>query len=154
MTLLYLALVLPLDEILSPLVFGEELQLLGINGAPPLLPDQVDRVLVLHSQLNQRCCNQHRRSAKPSDTVNTNTCVLVFLELCVYQREPPFNDLLSRCRAIREGELRHSNTWIELQSHRPSISVWLLRVAGWINQIQRSGMDYFKYMLLLTQSEF
>lgn len=110
MTLLYLALVLPLDEILSPLVFGEELQLLGINGAPPLLPDQVDRVLVLHSQLNQRCCNQHRRSAKPSDTVNTNTCVLVFLELCVYQREPPFNDLLSRCRAIREGELRHCNT--------------------------------------------
>ena len=51
-----------LDEILSPLVFGEELKLLGINGAPPLLPDQVDRVLVLHSQFNQRCCNQHRRS--------------------------------------------------------------------------------------------
>ena len=38
-----------LDEILSPLVFGEELQLLGVNGAPPLLSDQVDRVLVLHS---------------------------------------------------------------------------------------------------------
>ena len=61
---------------------------------------------------------------------------------------------LSRCRAIREGELRHFNTWIELQSHRPSISVWLLRVARWIFRIQWSGMDYFWYMLLLAQSEF
>ena len=40
--------------------------------------------------------------AKPSDTVNTNTCVLVFLELCVYQREPPFNDLLGKKYMLRQ----------------------------------------------------
>ena len=77
MTLLYLALVLPLkhlfalvwsiivvinsylDEILAPLILGEELQLLGIDGTASLFPDQVHRVLVLHTQLNQCCCYQH-----------------------------------------------------------------------------------------------
>ena len=48
-----------LDEILAPLILGEELQLLGIDGTASLLPDQVHRVLVLHTQLNQCCCYQH-----------------------------------------------------------------------------------------------
>ena len=38
-----------LDEVLLPLVLGEELQLLGVDGAPPLLPDQLHGVLSTHS---------------------------------------------------------------------------------------------------------
>jgi len=107
MTLLYLALVLPLDEILAPLILGEELQLLGIDGTASLFSDQVDRVLVLHSQLDQCCCYQHRSPAKSSDAVDSYACFRISLELCVDQREPPLNYFLSRGRTVREGELRH-----------------------------------------------
>jgi len=116
MTLLYLALVLPLDEILAPLVLGEELQLLGIDGTTSLLPDQVHRVLVLHPQLNQCCCYQHRSPAKSSDAVNSYACFGISFELGVDQREPPLNYLLSGRRPIREGEFRYSHTWTKTWS--------------------------------------
>jgi len=110
MTLLYLALVLPLDEILASLVLGEELQLLGVDGTTSLLSDQVHRILVLHPQLNQCCCYQHRSPAKSSDAVNSYACFGISFELGVDQREPPLNYLLSGRRPIREGELRYSHT--------------------------------------------
>jgi len=110
MALLYLALVLPLDEILAPLVLGEELQLLGIDGPAPLLPDQVHCVLVLHPQLYQCCCHQHGSPAKSSDAVNSYACFRISLELGVDQREPPLDDLLGGRRPVREGELRHGHT--------------------------------------------
>lgn len=109
MTLLYLALVLPLDEILAPLILGEELQLLGIDGTASLFSDQVDRVLVLHTQLNQCCCYQHRSPAKSSDAVDSYACFRISLELCVHQREPPLNNLLGWGRPVRKGELGHSH---------------------------------------------
>jgi len=107
MTLLYLALVLPLDEILAPLILGEELQLLGIDGTASLLPDQVHRILVLHTQLNQCCCYQHRSPAKSGDTVDSDACFRISLELCVHEREPPLNYFLSGRRPVGERELRH-----------------------------------------------
>jgi len=110
MTLLYLALVLPLDEILAPLILGEELQLLGIDGTTSLLSDQVDRVFILHTKLNQCCCYQHRSPAKSSDAVDSDACFRISLELSVDQREPPLNDFLGGRGPIREGELRHSHT--------------------------------------------
>lgn len=109
MTLLYLALVLPLDEILAPLILGEELQLLGIDGTASLFSDQVDRVLVLHTQLNQCCCYQHRSPAKSSDAVDSYACFRISLELCVHQREPPLDYLLGWGRPVRKGELGHSH---------------------------------------------
>lgn len=109
MTLLYLALVLPLDEILAPLILGEELQLLGIDGTASLFSDQVNRVLVLHTQLDQCCCYQHRSPAKSSDAVDSYACFRISLELCVHQREPPLNNLLGWGRPVRKGELGHSH---------------------------------------------
>ncbi len=45
-----------LDKILLAPVLGEELELLGVDGAPPLLSDQLHRVLTA----TQAWSNTHR----------------------------------------------------------------------------------------------
>lgn len=64
-----------------------------------------------------------RLPAKSSDAVDSDACFRISLELSVDQREPPLNDFLGGRRPIREGELRHSHTWVQLGQHCLTISV-------------------------------
>jgi len=83
--LLDLTLVPSLDEILLSFVLGQELELLGVDGAAALLADILNSVLVLHAELDEGDGDECGGSAQSSHAVNPHTRVRVVLKLLVYK---------------------------------------------------------------------
>ena len=79
--LLNLALGLSLEEVLSPLVLGQKLQLPGVDRTPPLGPDEVDRILVLHAELNQGHGDEDGGAAEAGDAVHPDASFRIVSEL-------------------------------------------------------------------------
>ncbi len=109
-SLLDLAFALAFEEVLAALVPGQELQLPGVDGAPALAPDHVDRVLVLHAELDEGDGDEHGRPAEAGDAVDPDAGLRIARELGLDQTQPLVHDLRRRRRAVGEGQLRDGDS--------------------------------------------
>jgi len=132
------ALVPPLDEKLASLVLGQKLQLFSIDGSSTLLSDHLHGILVLHPELDESRGHQHRSSAQPGHTVDSNAGVRVGLELPIDEAQPLVHDLLCRGGPVREAQLGHGDLLL----------LQLLRVVELV-----SGAHEVGDLVLLQQSD-
>ena len=71
-----------LQEKLPALIFGQEFQLLLVDSAPPLSPNQIHGILVLHTEFDQGHGHQDRGPAQTGDAMHTYAHVGIILERC------------------------------------------------------------------------
>jgi len=95
-SLLNLAFVSSLNEIFASLILRKELELFGINRTSPFLSNEVNSILVFHSQFDESSGHKNRGSAESGYTVYSNASVGSSFELAVDQFQPSLDYLLSR----------------------------------------------------------
>ena len=94
--------------------------------------------LVLHPELDESRGHQHRSSAQPGHTVDSNAGVRVGLELPIDETQPLVHDLLCRGGPVREAQLGHGDLLL----------LQLLRVVEFV-----SGAHEVGDLVLLQQSD-
>ena len=97
------------------LVFFQVLQLAAVDGATPSLPNVLDRILVLHSALDQGQGYQDGSPPQSRNTVNGNRGAGVLLESGLQEVQPRLYDVVGRsCTVIEFPVLEERESFIVL----------------------------------------